>query len=171
MSRLMSAIAVAWSGVSSYGKRVFELLLPVRVGREGVAGHGLALRVELQQLLGHVAHRLLDARLGLLPGGAAQPIERRPRAARVLLDQVEPLDRDEQLVVAVIAELEELLRASPAAAHAELLQADELADAVVDVDDEVADLQVAQVGEKRLGEVAALSRRRGAPRRRRRVSA
>ena len=88
---------------------VLEFLLPVRVGAEGVAGHGLALRVELQQLLGHVAHRLLDARLGLLPGRAAEPIERRPRAAGVLLNEVEPLDRDEQLVVAVVAELEELL--------------------------------------------------------------
>ena len=33
--------------------------------------------------------------------------------AGVLLDQVQPLDRDEELVVAGIAELHELLRASP----------------------------------------------------------
>ena len=90
----------------------------------------------------------LTLRLGLLPGGAAEPIERRLRAAGVLLDQVEPLDRDEQLVVAVVAELQELLH-DVAADDADLLEADELADAVIDVDDEVADLEIAQVGEER----------------------
>ena len=78
-------------------------------GANAWPGTASPLRVELEQLLGHVAHRLLDARLGLLPGRAAQPIERRPRAAGVLLNEIEPLDRDEQLVVAVVAQLEELL--------------------------------------------------------------
>ena len=109
-----------------------------------MARNGLARGVELEQLLGHVAHRLLDPRLRALPGGAAQPIERRLRSTGVFLNQVEPLDRNEQLVVAVIAKLEELLHASPAA-DANLLEADELADAVVDVDDQIADLQIAQV--------------------------
>ena len=45
---------------------VLELLLPVRIGAERVARHRLARGVELEQLLGHVTHRLLDARLGLL---------------------------------------------------------------------------------------------------------
>ncbi len=57
-------------------------------------------------------------------------------------------------------------------ADADLLQADELADAVVDVDDEVADLEVAQVREERGcgGSLAgALLRRGGAPLRRRRL--
>jgi hypothetical protein len=48
--------------------------------------------------------------------------------------------------------LEELLQR---VAHADLLQADEHADAVVDVDDEVADLEIAKIGEKRLGRRAA----------------
>ena len=87
------------------------------------------------------------------------------RRAGVLLDEVEPLDRDEQLVVAGVAELEELLRA---VADADLLQADEHADAVVDVDDEVADLEVAQVREKRLASPTAGAPAPGAlPRRRR----
>ena len=133
-------------------ERVLELLLPVRVGAEGVAGHRLARGVELQQLLGHVAHGLLDARLGLLPRRAAELVERRPRRAGVLLDEVEPLDRDEQLVLAGVAELHELLRRE---ADVDLLQADEHADAVVDVDDEVADLQVAEVGEERARRRAA----------------
>ena len=46
---------------------------------------------------------------------------------------------------------------APAPRHAELLEADELADAVVDVDDEIADLQVAQVGEERLARRFAAS--------------
>ena len=99
-------------------KRAFEFLLPVRVGRKGVSRNGLALRVELQQLLGHVAHRLLDARLRLLPRRPAQSIERRPRAAGVLLNQIEALDGDEQLVVAVIAQLEELLQSPRSRRHA-----------------------------------------------------
>ena len=101
---------MTWSGVSVELERVLELLLPVRVGGERVARHGLARGVELQQLLRHVAHGLLDPGLGLLPGRAAQAIQRRRDAAGVLLDQIEPLDRDEQLVVAVIAKLEELVR-------------------------------------------------------------
>ena len=44
-------------------------------------------------------------------------------------------------------------------ADADLLQADEHADAVIDVDDEIADLQIAQVGEKRLGRRPAPLRR------------
>ena len=53
-------------------------------------------------------------------------------------------------------------------ADRDLLQADELADAVVDVDDVVADLQVAEVREERAGRGCAGARGRGAPPRRRR---
>ena len=73
--------------------------------------YGFALGVELQELLGHVAHRLLDARLRLLPRRPAQSIERWPRAAGVFLNQVQAFDGDEQLVVALVAKLEELLHA------------------------------------------------------------
>ena len=145
-------------------KRVLEFLLPVRVWRECVARHGLSLGVELEQLLGHVAHRLLDARLGLLPGRAAEAIEGGTCAARVLLDEVEPLNRDEQLVVARVAQFEKLLRIARGAWHrpahgTQLLQSDELADAVIDVHDEIADLQIAKVGEKRVRDAAPLLRR------------
>ena len=69
-------------------------------------------------------------------------------AARVLLDEIQVLERHEQLVVAGVAEFHELLLVL-AGADADLLQADEPADAVVDVDDEVADLQVAEVRQER----------------------
>ena len=137
----------------------FELLLPVRVRGKRVTRNGLARGVELEQLLRHVAHGFLDLGLRLLPGRAAQAIERRLRAAGVLLDQIEPFDRDEQLVFAVIAELEKLLH-DVADAYGQLLEADELADAVVDVHDVVADLEVAQIREERRGQRSLPARRR-----------
>ena len=86
-------------------ERLLELVLPRALAAEGVAGAGLPLGVEPQQLLRHVPHRLLDAGLRLLPGAAAELVDARPRAlgARVLLDAVEGLDRDLELVPAVVA--------------------------------------------------------------------
>ena len=132
---------------------VLELLLPVRVRAERVAGHGLARGVELEQLLGHVAHGLLDPALDALPRRPAQPIDRRPGCAGVLLHQVEPLDGHEQLVFAGVAQLEKFLFV---VADADLLQADEDADPVLHVHDEIADLEIAQVGEERLGDGSPL---------------
>ena len=54
---------------------VFELVLHVGVGREGVPIGGVALGVELEQLGGHVGHGLFDAGLGLLPGLGAELVE------------------------------------------------------------------------------------------------
>ena len=62
-------------------ERTLELLLPVGVWPEGMSRYGLALGVQFQELLGHVAHGLLDAGLRLLPGRAAEAVERRTRAA------------------------------------------------------------------------------------------
>ncbi len=87
---------------------VFELALHVGVGREGGADGGLALRVELEQLGGHVGHRLLYARLGLLPGLRAELVELRRGAGvggAVLLDEVEAGERDVEL--GLVGELED----------------------------------------------------------------
>src|SRR5215210_3774540 len=110
--------------------------------------NGAARRIELEQLLGHVAHRLLDARLRLLPRRPAKLVESGTRAAGEFLNQVETLDRDEELVFAEVAEFHELLRL-----HAKLdsLQPDEHPDAVIDMHHEIADLQVAEVREKGAG--------------------
>ena len=116
--------------------------------------HRLARGVELQQLLGHVAHGLLHPGLGLLPGGAAKAIDRRPRRAGVLLNEIEPLDRHEQLVFAGVAQLHELLRRF-ADGDAQLLEPDERADAVIDVDHVVADFQIPQIGDEDLGSRSA----------------
>ena len=64
----------------------------------------------------------------------------------VLLHQIEPIDRHEELVVAGIAQLHELLRL---VADGNALQTDEAADAVVDVDDEIAALEIAEVRQER----------------------
>ena len=76
--------------------------------------------------------------------------------ARVLLDEVEPLDREQQRLLLGVPDLHELAL-FPLDRNA--LQAPEEADAVVAVDDRVAELQVAQVGEERLGGPAARDRR------------
>ena len=130
-------------------KRVLEFLLPVRVGGKSMAAHRLSRRVELQQLLGHVAHGLLHARLGLLPGGAAKAIDWRPRRAGVLLDEIEPLDRHEQLVLAGVAQFHELLRRL-AHRDVQLLEPDERADAMIDMDHVVADFQIPQIRDEDL---------------------
>ena len=59
MSALISASALSWSGVSSYGKDDSSSCLPGGVGSEGDARPRLALRVDLEQVLGHVLHDLL----------------------------------------------------------------------------------------------------------------
>ena len=139
----------------------FELLLPVRVGAEDVARNSLARGVELEQLLGHVAHGFLDFGLRLFPGRAAKPIERRTRAAGIFLNEIEPLDRNEEFVLSVIAQLEKLLH-DVAVTDGDLLQADKLRDAVIDVHDQIAGFQIAQVREECRGQ-RAFARRRGAP--------
>ena len=91
-------------------ERVLELLLPRRVLREREAVGEAAAGVELQQLVGHVPHGLLDRRLPLRPARAAQPVERRLDAfdAGVLLDEVEALDGEEERLLVRVADLHEL---------------------------------------------------------------
>ena len=67
--------------------------------------------------------------------------------AGVLLDQVQPLDGDEELVVPGITELHEFLVLADV--QTDLLQSNECADAVIDMDDRIANLQIAQVGQER----------------------
>ena len=76
----------------------------------------------------------------------------------VLLDEVQPLDRDEELRVARVAQVDHLAHDARVVDRRE---AREAAEAVVAVDDDVPDPQVAQVGEERLGRRLP-PRRRGA---------
>src|SRR5437867_3157242 len=102
---MMSTLPAARSATAAFCSAL------LRIGAERMAGHRLARGVELQELLCHVAHGLLDLRLRPLPRCAAEPIDGRPRGAGVLLDQIEALDRDEQLVLPGVSELEKFLRA------------------------------------------------------------
>ena len=77
---------------------------------------------------------------------------RRSRAGRasagVFLDQIEALDRYEQLVLAGITQLEKFLR-SVGSTNPELFQSSEFADAMVHVDDQIAGFQIPKVREER----------------------
>ena len=89
---------------------------------------------------------------------AAEPVDRRPGAlgARVLLDPVEGLDGHLELVARLVAEDHELARGP---AHLERLEAQEAADPVLLVDDEVARLEVAEVREEAAQPPAAAAAR------------
>ena len=84
-------------------ERVVELTMPVRVRAEGVPRHRLARRVQLEQLLGHVPQGTTNPGLGLGPGGSAEPVQGGFRGPGIFLQQVELLNRDEQLVLADVA--------------------------------------------------------------------
>ncbi len=75
MSRLMSAMAVSWSSVSLKSKASSNSRCMLVSGEKGVPCGGFALGVELEQLGGHVGHRLLYAGLGLLPALRAEFVE------------------------------------------------------------------------------------------------
>jgi hypothetical protein len=146
----------------------FELLLPGSVAAEGVAFYQPALGVKLQQFLRHVAHRAFGAGLRLLPSDPPQTVQRRSVriAAGIFLDQVESLDRRVKLRAVGVSQQHELALAAAVvpgrgadhprvdfgrgfgAGSVQLNQPLELAYAVVDVYDVIADLQVAEIGEE-----------------------
>ena len=113
-------------------------------------GLRLALRVELQQLAGHLAQVLAGAGLEVVPRLAAELRERRRVrvGADVARDLADLLVRDEDAVVAAEAEQQvvagdarDLLR----------LEAEQLRDAVVLVDDVVAGAEVGEARERTAG--------------------
>ncbi len=123
---------------------VFEFALPVGVLRKRIAFGDAALGVELQQLVGHVAHFGFDFGLALGPGGAAEAVERRSgfAAAAVFLDQIHAGQRHVELGIAGVFEQHEV--ALLFALH-DFAEAQETADAVSGVDHEVAGLEVGQI--------------------------
>ncbi len=64
------------------GEESLELAHPGVVCGEGESGRRLALGVELEKLLSHVAHRLLDAPFDALPARPAELVESRPLPPR-----------------------------------------------------------------------------------------
>ena len=128
---------------------VFELALHVGVGREGSAERGLALRVELEQLGGHVGHRLLDAGLGLLPALGAELVELRRGAGvgrAIFLDEVEA--REGNVELGLVGELEDHEFERRCVVFFDDAQAAVAGDAVLDVDDVISDGEIAEVGDE-----------------------
>ena len=127
---------------------LLELPLPVPARREGESPEGPPLGVELDELPGHGLDGLPGPGLGLVPGVRAQLVQGGGLGAGPgeFLDEVQVLDRHEQLVAFPVVELDEL---APAAVDLESLEAPEDADAVVGVDDVVAGAQVLELGEER----------------------
>ncbi len=108
----------------------------------------LPFSIKLQKFVGHVFHGLAHARLGLGPRLRTQVTERGLRAFRraIFLNQVETRERDVEPRALGVFEQHEL---GVAIALIDFLQALILADAVFDVNDVVADLQVAEVRKER----------------------
>ncbi|MCW0462066.1 hypothetical protein NB717_003134 [Xanthomonas sacchari] len=119
---------------------------PVHLQRQ--PGAGLAARLDLQQLRGHVAHLLGGLAFGLGPLFAAQRMQRRGlgRGAGVAADQVQLRDRHVQPVALGVFDFQEL------AGHAAGIEHDQpavAADAVVLMHDRRALGQLAQVADDR----------------------
>ena len=141
-------MACAWSSVSlnsnaSSNSRTNSL----PAGKAWPYGH-FAFGVKLEKFVGHVFHGLAHASLGLGPGLRAEMAERGLGAfgGTVFLNQVEARERDVEARAFGVFEQHEL---GVAVALIDFFQALILADAVFDVNDVIADLQIAEVGEER----------------------
>ena len=106
----------------------------------------LPLGGDLDQLAGDLADAVLHPRLARLPGDAAEPVELDARfLGAVARQQFDVLDRQEQLVAAGIVDFEAIVRRAGGLDGA---QADEAADAVIDVDDDVAGGKARDLGDE-----------------------
>ena len=123
---------------------IFEFALPLRILRIVVAVRHLALCVELEQFVRHVAHGLLHARLGFCPLRATQAAERGPCAfcRTILLNKIKPCEWNVQLRCLSELQQHELTRG---VALGKLLQSLVLRNAVLHVHNIIADDQVAKI--------------------------
>ena len=119
---------------------------------------------DLHERAGHLADALLHARLARLPGTAAEPVELDLRLLRAVARQeFDILHRQKEPVAAGIMQFEAIVRR---ARRLDGLQPLEAADAVVDMDDEIARRQRRDLGQKILRPLAraAFGRTRRSPR-------
>ena len=112
-------------------------MLQVPVLGVGVSRGGLPLGVELQEVVGHLLDAALGLLLGLGPGVGAELVDFRLGAflAAVLRDAVQTMDAHVEHVPAAVGEANGLLHLP---VDFNFVKSAELADAVVDVDHEVA---------------------------------
>src|SRR6185503_16262087 len=124
------------------GKGGLHRDLPFAVRGERVAAAGAALGVEVEQLAGQGPGRAPRPRLHVLPAFAAQRRERRRAAGADVAAQLRQLfGRDVDAVLAFVFEVEVI---AGDAADLARLEAGEAGDAVILVDDVVADAEVAE---------------------------
>ena len=108
---------------------------------------------DLDQLAGQLADALLDLGLARLPAHPAQLVERRLLVGMaVAREHVQVLDRHEQLVAALVDQLQAVVRR---AGDLQRLQALEAADAMLGMDDEIALRQGGDVLDELVGGLAA----------------
>ncbi len=109
-------------------------------------GMGLARRGDLHEACRHFENALAHPRLALLPAGAAQLVELDLGVFRAIArEKLEIFDRQKQLVAIGIMQFEAIMRR---ARRLDRLQPDETADAVIDMDDEIAGRERGDFGEK-----------------------
>jgi hypothetical protein len=126
-----------------------EELVVVRLEAECVARSRRALRVDIEQLGRRIVRLLRRLLLRLLPLAAAELVQRRGVGGRaaVAADEVQVRDRDVQLRVVGVDELQELVGAI---AQIERQQAEIAADAVLFVHDRIADAHLRQIAHHRV---------------------
>ena len=130
------------------GEAGAEFLVQAFLRAHRLAALHRALGGDGDQPVGHVGDALLEPRLARLPGDAAQPIELRVLVRRAVAAQhVDVLDRHEQLVAAVVAELQAVV---PRELDLERDQPVVAADAVLAMHDEVAFAQRRGFGDEAL---------------------
>ena len=131
-------------------KRGLELVVHRAVESIGVACHEFTVGIEVDQLVGHLLDVLLHARGRFGPTGAAQTFKARRMAVRsaIPLHMVEPLQRDVQRVAA--GEFQDQIIAVELL-HREAFEALIFCDAMLDMDDIVAHVEIFQRGEEGRG--------------------
>ena len=111
---------------------------------------------DLDQLAGDLADPIFHPRLARLPGRRAEPVKLDAGGFRAVARQkLDVLDRQEQLVAAGIVNFETVVRRAGSFDGA---QADEAADAVIDVNDYVAGRQARDFGNEIFRALSLLAR-------------
>ena len=106
----------------------------------------LPLGGDLDQLVGDLADAILHPRFARLPAGAAEPVELDVGVLRaVARQQLDVLDRQIELGVFGVVDFQAVVRR---AGGLDVLQSDEAADAVIDMDDQIAGREAGHLGDE-----------------------
>ncbi len=135
------------------GKAIDEARIAARIRLRDLAGPQGALGGDRDQLTRDFADAILHLRLAALPRLAAEPVERPGLVAAIAAEHVDILNGHIELVAAGIFKRDAIMRAL---ADRDLREAGVAANAVIDMDDEIAGRQRRQFSEESIGGLAAL---------------